>query len=71
VSRLISARFTTLCGCVKFESVSAPPPAQIQVPIRFTEHGIDAGPNFNRTFKLRSFNPVDAPVEADYVEVFS
>lgn len=58
----------TLCGCVKFESVPSPAPQEIRVPIASVNHD---GPNFYRTFRLRTFNPTDAPVEADYIEVFS
>jgi len=73
----ISARLTTLCGCVRFVSIAAPAPSEHLVQIGVTLRlagGVDDNPTVAevpqyRRFRLRGFAPVDAPVEADYEEV--
>ncbi len=70
----ISARLTTLCGCRQFVTVPAPAPSEYLVAIGVRKLisvvSKETWDQFiNRRFKLVAFNPTDASVEADYIEV--
>lgn len=72
MSRTISARLTTLCGCRQFITIDAPAPSEYRVRIReWVEDGLTPGfgaADYFRVFKLVSLSPSDAAVDADYIE---
>lgn len=72
MSRNISARLQTLCGCTQIRLVPAPAPETIEVPIRAKDNPDGEGPPLVtkfRRFWLTRLSPSDVAVEADYREV--
>lgn len=68
MSRNISARLQTLCGCTQIRLVPAPAPEIIEVPIAV--FGDDDSVRFhNRRFRLIRISPPEIAVDAEYCEV--